>query len=112
VKGEKDSNGFLTASVYYPRSSSSLWCYSKQLSQNQIFEAHSYGQEETRFFIFNYFSGIKVYDLILYRGTWYEITRVDTKDDYKTDLFVYVKDCGSGKVPDESYLMTYEDGIW
>ena len=50
---------------------------------------------------------IELYDLILYREKWYQITRVDTEDDYNTDIFVYVKDAPRGSIPTADTLKTY-----
>lgn len=80
-------------------SNSSFWAYTNQLSQSQTFEARTYGNDETRIFVLNYRDDLKVYDFIEYKGKYYSITRVDTKDDYKTELFVYVKECAKGDVP-------------
>ena len=40
----------------------------------------------------NYRADVAVTDLVEYAGRYYEITRVDTEDDYKGDLYVYAKD--------------------
>ncbi|MBR0198082.1 MAG: head-tail adaptor protein [Kiritimatiellae bacterium] len=65
------------------------WCYSRQLSQKLKAQ---FNTDETRLFILNYRDDIAVRDFIRYRLNWYEVTRVDTKDDYRTDLYVYAKD--------------------
>lgn len=85
-------SGFATVPHYAPRTMSALWCYASQLSQRTVFEAKQFGEDETRFFVFNQGTEVKLYDAILYRGKWYEVTRVDTTDDYNTDVFVYVAD--------------------
>lgn len=72
-----------------PRRSYELWCYTRQLTQDQIYSAHAFMNNETRLFVFNYHKGIKPQQLIQYKGDWYEITRVDTSDDYNGDMFVY-----------------------
>ena len=94
-----------SVTVYSRVGGGSLWCYANQLSQDQIFQAASYGEQETRFFVFNYRSGIKVGDSIRYREKWYTITRVDTKADYNTDMFIYAKDMAKGDIPKESSLV-------
>lgn len=68
------------------------WAYTRQLSQDQIFEAAHFGKEETRLFVLNYRNNLKIYDIIEYKGNYYEITRLDTQDDYNGELFVYTKD--------------------
>lgn len=80
-------------------SNSSFWAYANQLSQSQTFEAATYGDDEVRLFVLNYRDDLKVYDYIEYKGKYYTITRLDTKDDYNTELFVYVKDCAKGDTP-------------
>lgn len=85
--------------VYRYISNSSFWAYATQLSQSQTFEAAQYGDDEVRLFVLNYRDDLKLYDFIEYKGKYYSITRLDTKDDYKTELFVYVKDCTKGDTP-------------
>ena len=48
-----------------------------------------------------------MYDYVYYRDKWYEVTRVDTTDDYNTDVFVYVKDAPIGRQPSEDELKPY-----
>lgn len=80
-------------------SNNSFWAYATQLSQSQVFEAATYGDDETRFFVLNYRNDLKIYDFVEYKGKYYTITRLDTKDDYNGDLFVYVKDTARGDTP-------------
>lgn len=80
------------------------WCYTSQLSQSRIFEAIGVGSNENRFFVFNpsqLRGEIEVDDAIKYRGKWYHITRVDTQDDYKGELFVYVDDMSEPPKPEQ-----------
>lgn len=80
-------------------SNSSFWAYTNQLSQSQTFEAATYGNDEIRLFVLNYRDDLKLYDYVEYKGKYYSITRLDTKDDYKTELYVYVKDTAKGDTP-------------
>jgi len=80
-------------------SNKSFWAYATQLSQSQTFEAATYGDDENRFFVLNYRDDLKIYDFVEYKGKYYSITRLDTKDDYKGELFVYVKDAARGDTP-------------
>lgn len=80
-------------------SNKSFWAYATQLSQSQTFEAATYGDDENRFFVLNYRDDLNIYDFVEYRGKYYSITRLDTKDDYKGELFVYVKDAARGDTP-------------
>lgn len=102
----QDAEGYPIPGGWRPTSASDLWCYSKQLSQETVLVASQYGSEETRLFVFNP-TTVKQYDLILYRSTWYEVTRVDTTDDYNTDVFVYVKDCPTGSIPRQDKILPY-----
>lgn len=80
-------------------SNNSFWAYATQLSQSQTFEAATYGDDETRFFVMNYRNDLNLYDFVEYKGKYYSITRLDTKDDYNGDLFIYVKDAARGDTP-------------
>lgn len=104
----KDSDGFPISGGHVPFSKVPMWCYTKQLSQDQVFSAMAYGVNENRFFVFNNTKNVSVYNLILYKDKWYEITRVDTMDDYNGDLFIYVKDCPRGGKPNADDLLPYE----
>ena len=94
----RDSIGQYSKSYHY-MTPSPIWCYSNQLSQSQTFEAKTYGEDETRLFVLNYREDIEVYTILEYNGKYYTVTRVDTTDDYKTDLFVYAKDTPPGGTP-------------
>lgn len=69
-----------------------IWCYTRQLTQGQIYAGQVYLFNETRMFVFNYYPQIKVGCIVEYKESKYEITRVDTADDYNGELFAYVKD--------------------
>lgn len=92
-KGGYDEEGFSTGGYCTPIAPDSLWCYTRQLSQEQLYAAHAYWNDETRLFVFNYRDDIKQYDYLYYvnKDQWYEVSRVDTTDDYNGELFVYVK---------------------
>ena len=94
--------------AYRPVAPTPLWCYAKQLSEQQKFIAQSMSIDENRLFIFNYRNDVKVYDKILYKGVWYEVTRVDTLEDYNGELFVYVNDCPRGSKPGDDEILPYE----
>lgn len=79
----------------------SVWAYARQLSQDQVFQAAAYSVAENRFFVLNYRSDLAVYDFIEYKGKFYTITRLDTKDDYNGELFVYVNDAPRGDTPSD-----------
>lgn len=97
---ETDQDGFPLPSYYTPISPAPLWCYTRQLSQDQIVYAHAYHEDENRYFVFNYRDDIKVYDPILYKGKWYQVTRVDYPEDYNRETFVYVRNLDIEPDPD------------
>lgn len=88
-------------SGYKYLSNSSFWAYTNQLSQDQTFQAATYGDFETRLFVLNYRDDLKIYDFVEYKGKYYSITRLDTTDDYNGELFVYVKDAARGDTPSD-----------
>lgn len=94
----KDKYGNSTK-VYQYLTAAAIWAYARQLSQDQKFAAAQYGSSEVRLFVLNYRTDLEVYDFIEYRGAFYEITRLDTQDDYKGELFVYVKEAATGNKP-------------
>lgn len=76
-----------------PVSETPLWCYTKQLTQGLVSAGNViYNNDETRLFVLNYNAGIVQDCYVHYKQAWYKVTRVDTTDDYKGEMFVYVKD--------------------
>ena len=77
--------------IYQPLSEKSLWCYTENLhgyiTNNQLVVEN----EEERIFCFNHIEGIQQGYKILYRDNYYEITRVYSEGDYKTEIFCYTK---------------------
>lgn len=100
-------SGYMPKTYYVPRTPAPIWAYASQLSQMTVFEAKTYGEDENYMFVFNQGTTAELYDLILYRNKWYQITRVDTTDDYNTDIFVYAKDAPRGSIPSEDSLKPY-----
>lgn len=112
ISNGQDESGFQLPASYYPIAPAQIWCYTRQLSQTDIFQSASYGENETRFFVFNYYPKVEVYDMILYKNQWYRITRVDTADDYKGDLFIYVQNAAGGWIPSDDEIEDYTPGKW
>lgn len=96
TKGHVDEYGDYVDGGYRAIAPSDLWCYTKQLSQEQKYIAQSMSVDEKRMFVFTFRKGIKVYDLIKYDGELYEVTRVDSPEDYNRELFIYVRDIPRG----------------
>ena len=67
-----------------------VWAYFRQLSGNEIYRATTQ-TEETVMFRINYRSDISTDNIIKYKGTLYNITRVDVYEGYKNDLKLYCK---------------------
>ena len=78
--------------IYVSIFPSPIWCYARQVSADLFFRKEQFNIQESYFFVFNFSKIIRPQNLILYRDTWYEITRVDTDEDYNSDLYVYAKD--------------------
>lgn len=78
---------------------SPIWAYTRQLSEQQVLSAAQYGKDETRLFVINNRKDLKLGDFIEYGGEYYTITRLDTTDDYNTDLYIYVQDAAQGDTP-------------
>ena len=112
VAGKIDQYGRPERDKLYPIAHAPIWCYSSQLSQQDTYSAAAYGEKETRYFVFNYYKNIAVYDMILYRGEWYRITRVDHKDDYNGETFIYVQNAVGGWRPSEDQIQPYNADIW
>lgn len=111
-KIEEGEPGLAPKYKYYPIAPDPIWCYTRQMSQNDIYLARSHGDNETRLFVFNYHANIEVYDMVLYRGEWYRITRVDTMDDYKGEMFIYVQNAIGGWIPSDGDIKGYTPGKW
>jgi len=76
-----------------PISETPIWCYTKQLSQQLVFESGAINvNDATRIFVFNYNENIKQNGYIKYKDDWYIITGAYTSDDYKGEIFAYTKD--------------------
>ena len=82
------------------------------MSQDLVYQAAHWGNEEVRFFVINYHKGIDIDQALCYRGTWYTITRVDTEDDYNGDMFIYVRNAKGREIPDPSQIGSYTSSAW
>ena len=67
-----------------------VWAYFRQLSGDEIYRITTQ-TEETVMFRINYRDDITTENVINYRGTLYNITRVDGYEGYKHDLTLYCK---------------------
>ena len=120
-KSYVDEYGDTVNDGYRAIAPSDLWCYRRQLSQEQKFIAQSMSVDEKRFFVFNYRNDVEVYDLLKYKNELFQVTRVDSPYDYNRELFVYVREVPRGlaneklypyEAPDEEIKIEYdEDGF-
>ena len=67
-----------------------VWAYFRQLSGNEIYRVTTQ-TEETVMFRINYRDDISTDNIIKYKDTLYNITRVDVYEGYKRDLTLYCK---------------------
>jgi len=106
-KGGKTSSGLSYTEYWTPVAPVSLWCYATQLTQEQLYAAHAFWNDETRLFVFNNRNDIAQYDYLYYetKDQWYEVSRVETADDYNGELCVYVKNLKYG--PKEDAIKPY-----
>ena len=67
-----------------------VWAYFRQLFGDELYRVTTQATEEVLFRI-NYRPDITTAHVIKYRGTQYNITRVDVYEGYKRDLTLYCK---------------------
>ena len=67
-----------------------VWAYFRQLSADEIYRVTTQ-TEETVLFRINYRDDISTANVIKYKDTLYNITRIDVYEGYKNDLTLYCK---------------------
>lgn len=67
-----------------------VWVYFRQLSADEIYRVTTQ-TEETVLFRINYRDDITTANVIKYKDTLYNITRIDVYEGYKNDLTLYCK---------------------
>lgn len=96
-------------SCYSPVHPGTLWAYVRQLSGKELFEASSFHAEEEILFTVNWRADLTMANcldfFIEYRGVWYDVTRVDTYEGYKSDIRLYAK---TMRAPDPEKVTPYE----
>mgnify|MGYP002749273098 FL=1 len=68
-----------------------LWAYYRQLSGKEFFAAATVNAEENVLFTVNYRTDIEADMIVEYAGEYYQITRIDDHEGYKTDIDLYCK---------------------
>jgi SPP1 family predicted phage head-tail adaptor len=82
--------------IYYPVHPGKLWAYIRQLSGDEIYTSKQASREEDVLLVVNYRPDHKDWDIVLYNGTYCNITRVDTFEGYKGDLTIYASSIRHG----------------
>lgn len=104
-----NENGY-RADCYRPIHPGTLWAYVRQLSGKELFLAHSFQAEEEILFSVNWRADLTTENclslFIEHKGAWYDVTRVDTYEGYKSDIRLYAKTMRS--VPDQSPMSNEE----
>lgn len=106
----QNSNGVWIKGKVMPITAAPVWCFARQEGQSISFSSSTkiYFNDESRLFIFCNNPHIKQGDYVLYRGLWYTIQRVYTRDDYAGDMFVYVDETAQGDWPRDNELIPYD----
>jgi SPP1 family predicted phage head-tail adaptor len=89
VTNVKDTDGF--SSEQLTPIAPPLWAYFRQLSGAEINANDATFPAEDVQFVINWRGDITTRHVIRFRGTLYDITRIDTFEGYKEDLTVYGK---------------------
>ena len=85
-----NDNGF-SVEAWKPIHAGKLWAYYRQLSGREFFAAATVNAEESVMFTVNYRTDIDTEMMIEYNGEYFQITRIDNHEGYKTDLDIYCK---------------------
>lgn len=82
-------------SCYRPIHPGTVWAYVRQLSGKELFMASSFHAEEEILFSVNWRAALTMANcldlFVTYRGVWYDVTRVDTYEGYKSDIRLYAQ---------------------
>lgn len=105
-----DESGYPLPEGVKPIHPGKLWAYARHLSAKEFWEAgiHSEVNQEERFFVVNWRDDITAEMMIQYKDSWFNIVRVDSFEDYKEDIKLYVKTAVPGDIPDDTDILPYE----
>ena len=91
----EDSAGFPVRGYMPVHSNSTVWAYFKHLSASLYFASHQTNLNEEVIFTVNWLKCLRNVNTdslkVLYDGSLYQVTRVDTYEDYKRDINLYAK---------------------
>ena len=106
---EANENGY-RVNCYRPIHPGTLWAYVRQLSGKELFIARSLQAEEEILFSVNWRADLTTEAclslFIEHKGVWYNVTRVDTYEGYKSDIRLYAKTMRD--IPDPGEVKPYE----
>jgi len=74
---------------YFPLHDGKIWAYYRQLSGTEIYLGAGDRRTESLLFVINYNENYLEIDAVEFRGTFYNVTRVDDFEGYKKDLTLY-----------------------
>lgn len=90
LQQSKDEDGF-PVNEWVPIHDGTLWAYYRHLSGKEFFASAAMQHDEECLFIINFKNGINTDMEIEYSGKYYDITRIDNFEGYKSDLSLYAK---------------------
>ena len=90
LQQSKDEDGF-SINEWIPIHNGTLWAYYRQLSGKEFYASKAVQHYEECLFIINYRDDITTDMEIEYSGKYYDITRIDDFEGYKSDISIYAK---------------------
>ena len=90
LQQSKDEDGFFFFE-WIPIHNGTLWAYYRQLSGKEFYASKAVQHYEECLFIINYRDDITTDMEIEYSGKYYDITRIDDFEGYKSDISIYAK---------------------
>jgi len=86
----RDEDGYETKS-FINLTPTPIWAYFRQLSGEEYYAAAAIQVTEEVLFRINWRDDIDTSAVVKFRGTYYEITRIDTFEGYKEDISLFCK---------------------
>ena len=101
------SSGYVSKK-YIPIHPGKLWAYVRQLSQREVFAARAVQNTEDIVFIINWRDDLSATEsFVNYKGKWFDVTRIDAFEDYKSDIMLYASTMGIN-TPKAADVLPYE----
>ena len=105
---EVSEPGNMPQEKWKPLHPGKLWAYVRQLSATEFFAAATTQHQESILFVVSWRDDITPDCLIEYKGKFYDITRIDTFEGYKSDLQLYADEVIGGGIPRPDEIIPYE----